>query len=286
MTSEKRNYFGPAGWSYPDWKGVVYPKGMKIHPLNYLENYFNMIEINTSFYHLPKHSIVENWCKLITKKDFLLTMKLGQKFTHEREGISKEDIEGYKNVFSTVKYHERLGGILIQFPWSFINIGENMDHLKKLIEWFNDFPLIVEVRHITWHKKKFFEFLNKNNVGFCNIDQPETRNSIKLTDYVTSDIGYLRLHGRNKKDWFDKNTNRDKRYNYLYQGEELKELTGTIRTIHEKGLKTFVVGNNHFKGQAVVNLLQLQSEIAGTNSALPEPLNTYYDINLSERKHV
>ncbi len=276
MTAEKKQYFGPAGWSYPDWKNVVYPKGMKMHPLNFLENYFNMVEINTSFYHLPRLSMVENWCKLLRKKDFVFTLNLGQKFTHQREDISKEDIEGYKNVFNTVKYHERLGGVLIQFPWSFINIGDNLDYLKKLIEWFAELPLIVEVRHITWHKKEFFEFLNKNNVAFCNIDQPETPNSIKLSSYVTSDIGYLRLHGRNKKDWFGKNTNRDKRYNYLYNKKELEELTGTIRTIHEKGLKTFVVGNNHFKGQAVVNLLQLQSELSGRKTTLPEPLSEHY----------
>ena len=276
--AEKKYYLGPAGWSYPDWKNVVYPKGMKMHALNFLEDYFNMVEINTSFYHLPGLSMVENWYKIVKKKDFLFTLKLGRKFTHERENISKEEIEGYKNVFKTIKYHERLGGVLIQFPWSFINIGENHDHLKQLFEWFHDFPLIVEVRHISWHKKEFFEFLNKNNTAFCNIDQPETRNSIQLTDYVTSDIGYLRLHGRNKKDWFGKNTNRDKRYNYLYNKEELGELTGTIRNIHEKGLRTFIVGNNHFKGQAVVNLLQIQSTLTNTTPSLPEPLNQHYDV--------
>lgn len=232
MMEEKKYYIGPAGWSYPDWKGVVYPKGMKTHPLNFLENYFNMIEINTSFYHLPRLSMVENWCKILTEEDFLFVLKLGQKFTHERKDISKEDIEGYKNIFNEVKCHERLGGVLVQFPWSFINIGENFDHLKKIIEWFSDFPLIVEVRHITWHKRGFFEFLNKNNVAFCNIDQPETRNSIKLTE--------------------------------------------TIRTIHEKGLRIFVVGNNHFKGQAVVNLLQIQSGLSDTKLALPEPLAQHY----------
>ncbi len=73
--AEKKYYLGPAGWSYPDWKNVVYPKGMKMHPLNFLENYFNMVEINTSFYHLPRLSMVENWCKILKKKDFLFTLK-------------------------------------------------------------------------------------------------------------------------------------------------------------------------------------------------------------------
>ncbi|MBU1076388.1 MAG: DUF72 domain-containing protein [Spirochaetes bacterium] len=271
-------YMGPAGWSYVDWKGVVYPKGMKAHPLNFLEQFFNMVEINTSFYHLPRLSMVENWCRIVKKKEFQFIMKLGQKFTHVREDITKEEIEGYKNVFSTVKYAGRLGGVLIQFPWSFINIGENNDHLKKLIEWFGDFPLIVEVRHITWHKRPFFEFLNKNNVGFCNIDQPEIKNSITLTDYVTSDIGYLRLHGRNKKEWFGKNTDRDKRYNYLYNKDELGQIMERLRKIHEKGLKTFVVGNNHFKGQAVVNLLQIGSLFSGSKVSLPEPLTQHYSV--------
>lgn len=273
---ERELYIGPAGWSYPDWKGVVYPKGMGGHALNFLEQYFNLVEVNTSFYHLPRLSMVENWCKIVTRKDFQFILKLGKKFTHDREDISKQEIDGYRNVFHTVKYADRLGGVLMQFPWSFINIGENQDHLKQLIDWFADFPLIIEIRHISWHKRDFFEFLNKNNVGFCNIDQPEMNNSIKLTDYVTSDIGYLRLHGRNKKDWFGKHTNRDKRYNYLYNSEELDQIMEKLRIIHEKGLKTFVVGNNHFKGQAVVNLLQISAQMSGSQITLPKPLAEHY----------
>lgn len=278
VVTEKKYYLGPAGWSYPDWKGVVYPKDLKGHALNFLEKYFNMVEVNTSFYHLPRMSMVENWCQVLTRNDFQFILKLGQKFTHIREDISQEEIAGYCNVFKAVKYHGRLGGVLIQFPWSFINIGENNDHLKRLLEWFAEFPLIVEVRHISWHKREFFEFLNKQNIGFCNIDQPDVKNSIKLTDYVTSDIGYLRLHGRNKKEWFAKNTDRDKRYNYLYQEEEIKELIEKIKNIHNKGMKTFVVGNNHFKGQAVVNLLQIESLLYNKPAGFPEPLQEYYDL--------
>ena len=73
---EPKIYTGPAGWSYPDWKGVVYPKGMKIHPLNFLEDYFNMLEINTSFYHLPGLNMVKNWCKILKKKDFLFILSI------------------------------------------------------------------------------------------------------------------------------------------------------------------------------------------------------------------
>ncbi len=273
---EKKYYFGPAGWSYADWNGVVYPKGMKMHALNFLEQYFNMVEINTTFYNIPRFQLVEQWCARLTRQDFLFVLKLGQKFTHVRKDIAPNEIEAYKNIFQIVKSNERLGGVLIQFPWSFINIGENSDYFKKLIEWFHDFPLIVEVRHISWKKLEFFEFLNQHNIGFCNIDQPDTKNSITLTDYVTSDNGYFRFHGRNKKDWFGEDTNRDKRYNYLYNEEELLQLQEKIKTIHEKSLKTFVVGNNHYKGQAVVNLLQLALKLYGTPIPIPELLKTHY----------
>ncbi|MBN1897976.1 MAG: DUF72 domain-containing protein [Spirochaetes bacterium] len=272
----KKYYLGPAGWSYEDWKGVVYPKGMKVHPLNYLEEYFNMLEINTTFYNIPRLNYVEKWCQILKKKDFLFILKLGQKFTHVRTDITPEEIEGYRNVFHIVKYHNRLGGILIQFPWSFINIGENVEYLKNLADLFRDFPLIVEVRHISWHKKIFFEFLNKHNIAFCNIDQPETKNSIQMTDYVTSDIGYFRFHGRNKKEWFAKDTNRDKRYNYLYKAEEIGHLKEKIEKIHEKSLQTFVVGNNHYKGQAVVNLLELQMQLFDKKVNVPEVLASHY----------
>jgi uncharacterized protein YecE (DUF72 family) len=266
-------YFGPAGWSYPDWKGTVYPGDMKGHPLNFLERWFNMVEINTTFYRLPERRMAENWCLIPKSDDFLFTVKLGQNFTHGREEILKSEREGYIDLFRVFKFYNRLGGILIQFPWSFVFNGSNFDYLKRLVDSFREFVLILEVRHSGWMNEEFLGYINKNGISFCNIDQPAMRNNIGLTDIVSSETGYFRFHGRNLNAWFG-DTNRDMRYNYLYSQPELDELICKIKAINEKTGKTYVVGNNHFKGQAVINLLQIKEKLTGENLELPLSLKT------------
>jgi uncharacterized protein YecE (DUF72 family) len=269
-------YFGPAGWSYPDWRGIVYPERLRGHALNYLEQYFNLVEINNTFYHTPDVRNAEKWCLLLKSKEFQFVVKLGHKFTHQREDIGIADRTSFLDLFRVMKYYGRLGGVLIQFPWSFINTGSHFDYLKKLHEWFGAYPLVVEVRHDSWHKLAFFNFLNQNGVSFCNIDQPRQSRGLPLTDYVTGPLGYLRLHGRNEAHWFGANTNRDMRYDYLYQASELDELTRVIHTLKEKAGKVFVVGNNHYRGQAVINLIQLKEKVTGMKIPYPEPLAKCY----------
>jgi uncharacterized protein YecE (DUF72 family) len=157
-----------------------------------------------------------------------------------------------------------------------VNIGQNHDYLFRLLEEYAEFPLIVELRHISWLKRQFFEEIHRLGVAFCNIDQPAAKNSIGLTDYVTSDIGYLRLHGRNAEAWFDRNAGRDQRYDYLYKAGELKEIKSIVEKISKKGKKIFVVGNNHYKGQAVVNLLQIRSVVEGKKILMPEGITKTY----------
>ncbi len=279
MGETKKIYFGPAGWSYPDWKGMVYPSRLQGHALNYLEDHFNMVEINNTFYHIPDLRTAEKWCTVLRSPDFIFTVKLGHRFTHEREDISAAEKEAFTNIFKMMKYYNRLGGVLVQFPWSFINTGANFDYLRRLTDWFRAFPLIYEVRHDSWHKLAFFNYLNQNHLSFCNIDQPSKSHGIPLTDYVPGDIGYLRLHGRNEANWFGDHTNRDMRYDYLYKASEIDELVKVVNTLREKSDKVFVVGNNHYRGQAVVNLIQIKEKVFGMKLPFPGNLREYFELS-------
>ena len=274
-----RILYGPAGWSYADWKGIVYPPGMREHPLNFLEKYFDMVEINTTFYHVPALRMVEQWCLTPKKPDFLFTLKLGQNLTHGRTEVTKKEKDEYREVFRLVRFYGRMGGVLVQFPWSFVNIGQNYDYLFRLLDEYSEFPLIVELRHISWLKRQFFEEIHKHGVAFYNIDQPAASNSIGLTDYVTSETGYLRLHGRNSAAWFDGDAGRDQRYDYLYNAGEIREIKSIVERIAKKGRIIFIVGNNHFKGQAVINLLQIKAAVEGRPAAIPEPLAVKYRVS-------
>jgi uncharacterized protein YecE (DUF72 family) len=84
-------------------------------------------------------------------------------------------------------------------------------------------------------------------VGFCNIDQPRFGKSLRGTAHVTAPVGYVCLHGRNYKRWFEAD-NRNDRYNYLYKPKELEEWKEKITHIAKETEKNFVVANNHFKG--------------------------------------
>jgi uncharacterized protein YecE (DUF72 family) len=93
--------------------------------------------------------------------------------------------------------------------------------------------------------------------------------------HVTSNLGYVRLHGRNYEQWFDSDSRND-RYNYLYTRPELEKWKGRIDVIAGRAQKTFVIANNHFEGKAAVNALQLESMLKGGPVKVPPTLSQRY----------
>jgi uncharacterized protein YecE (DUF72 family) len=273
-------FVGPAGWSYEDWHGYVYPakKPKDFHEAEYLARYFDTIEINTSFYHPLRPGICWLWLERVAANPrFVFTAKLWQRFTHET-GATTSDERAVKEGFDLLAGAGKLGAVLLQFPFSFHNTSDNQDTLKKLLHRFREYPLVVEVRHATWNDKKFFALLHDSGAGFCNIDQPVIGKSIKPSDRATAPVGYVRLHGRRYDTWFsdDPMTPPAERYNYLYDAHEIEEWAGRIKKVSERAETTFVVTNNHFQGKAVVNALQLIALLKGEKVKVPEPLRHHY----------
>ncbi len=271
---------GPAGWSYPDWSGYVYPtpRGKDFHEASYLANFFDTIEINTSFYQPLRPDHARSWIERVASNPaFLFTAKLWQHFTHEPMA-SAEDERAVRSGFDVLAKSEKLGAILLQFPFSFHSTRETVSHLTELIKRFRDYPLVVELRHASWQTDQTLELLHKYQVGFCNIDQPIIGQSLKPSARSTSPVGYIRFHGRRYDTWFsdDPSTPAHERYNYLYSREELDPWADRIREIQKNTRKTFVVTNNHFQGKAVVNALQLISVLTASKVKIPEPLRQHY----------
>jgi uncharacterized protein YecE (DUF72 family) len=115
----------------------------------------------------------------------------------------------------------------------------------------------------------------RQDVGFCNIDQPLLGRSLAPTEYVTSGIGYVRLHGRNYEQWFDSDDRND-RYNYLYKPAEIEKWKQKVEIIAQKAETTFVVANNHFQAKAAVNALELRHLLTGKKVPAPETLVKNY----------
>ncbi len=264
MTAKRKIRVGPAGWSYKDWEGIVYPQkpGAKFDPLEYLARFFDVIEINSSFYRPFTVSTAKSWAtRIAANRDFMFTAKLYRVFTHERGKATAEDEKLVRNGMDVLAGAGKLGAMLLQFPWSFKNSDEERVYLTKLLEQFREYPLALEVRHSSWNNPQIYEWLEELGVGICNVDQPLFKKSIKPAAVTTSGVGYVRLHGRNYQDWFREKAPRDDRYNYLYSLEELEPWITRIKEIAKKTKESYVITNNHFRGQAVVNALEIKATL-------------------------
>jgi len=270
---------GPAGWSYKDWEGVVYPQkpGKNFDPLEYLARFFNTIEINSSFYRSPTPSTTEAWVRRVEKnKEFTFTAKLHRVFTHERGKATREDEKAFRDGVEPLVKAAKLGAVLLQFPWSFKNTDEDRVYLTQLLERFREYPLVLEVRHTSWNNEHIYEWLEERGVGICNIDQPVFSRSIRPAAVTTSPVGYIRMHGRNYQDWFRDKAGRDERYNYLYTLDELDPWLDRIKQVAKHTRETYVITNNHFRGQAVANAVEIKAALEEERVPAPEPLFQHY----------
>jgi len=275
----RRIRVGPAGWSYKDWEGVVYPPkpGARFDQLAYIAKFFDTIEINSSFYRPPTPNTTKSWANRVAgNEDFMFTAKLHRKFTHERGQATAADEKEFRDGMEPLASAGKLGALLLQFPWSFKNEADERQYLFSLLERFKNYPLVLEVRHSSWNQPAIYETLEELSVGVCNIDQPLFSKSIKPSAVITSAIGYVRLHGRNYENWFRDKAVRDDRYNYLYSLEELDPWITRIKEIAKHTAETYVITNNHFRGQAVVNALEIKSTLAEHRVPAPEPLFSAY----------
>jgi len=253
--------FGPAGWSYPDWLGTVYPQPLPkgFNHLKFLANRFEFIEVNTTFYRIPAEPLIRGWLKKTADlPGFTFWVKLNQSFTHDRV-LNPQLISEFCRAINPLAEHGRFAGLLAQFPYSFHHTFENNRHLEELAariprEW----PLAVEFRHRSWDCPPVLDRFTDRKWIWVNIDQPAISNSLPLTAHRTHpEIAYFRLHGRNAAAWFS-GEGRDARYNYLYPASELGQIAAVVRRLQEEARRIFVSGNNHYKGSAVQNLIELK----------------------------
>ncbi len=278
MTHAALKYWiGPCGWSYPDWEGVVYPlrKPRGFRHLAYLARYFNAIEVNSSFYRIPTADMTRGWPALVPA-DFRFAFKLTQSFTHQRsQPPAASDAAAFTEGTRPIHEAGMLGPLLLQFPWSFRYTPENVDWLRRLAELFPDFARFVEVRHRSWAEPEALAAVQAVG-GFCNIDQPRLRECLRPSTHVFGNAAYVRLHGRNAKAWFRRDQPRYERYNYLYSEDELRDWVRRLNEIAQDAHEVYVFANNHYRGQAPANALELRSFLEQRPVDVPpELIETY-----------
>lgn len=261
-------YVGTTGWAYPESYPVFYPKKQTkfFDWLRYYSDYFNVVEVNTTFYQFLKPQNIDDWLtKINDVPDFSFIIKLHQNFTHRRQ-ISNSDIRATQTVLDILQKSGRLAGLLIQFPYSFECSEKNILYLKMLVEVFDIFTKFIEVRHPSWKNKK------AKTITFCSVDLPQVGDSIPFVPGLSNNMSYLRFHGRNKDGWlhsikYFRNIERMDptvdRYEYYYSTGELLEISQQIKNkLYDKAKKIFIILNNHPHIDAVSNALELYSMLS------------------------
>ncbi|MEM7307122.1 MAG: DUF72 domain-containing protein [Planctomycetota bacterium] len=254
---------GPAGWSYHDWEGRVYPdrKPAGFHPLAFLARYVDCIEINSSFYATPRADYARRWVRLVDDRpSFRFVAKLEQVFTHAA-GVERERLDRTAEAFlagvEPLRAAGRLAALLVQFPHSFRASRAAWERLERIRGWFGHLELVLEVRHLSWLEEPWLAQLDRAGWSLAAIDLPAAADHPPACPPPIGPIGYHRLHGRNRDAWFRAGAGRDERYDYLYDDEELEQLLRITRRIATDREQTYAITNNHFAGKAVANALEL-----------------------------
>jgi len=287
-------YIGTSGWSYPKgegaWKGFFYPPG-KINELEYYSQFFNTVELNSSFYRPPDPGYVYNWVKHVPK-DFLFAVKLWQKFTHpkmyqaatgEAAVIEQGDVDLFKKCLEPMAKAGKLGALLAQFPPSFKNDAYGKQILGAIANAFGEYRIAVEMRHRSWSDDAgTAALLKENNLAWAQIDEPKFSTSVALETPVTGDFAYFRFHGRNAKDWWTGDA--ETRYRYLYNEEEIAGLAERVKAAAAKAPLLFAFFNNHWQAYAPRNANDLKKALKMPFEQLPLNLEIMQDMPNNEKK--
>ena len=298
-TSDLR--IGTSGWNYPSgrgtWNGIFYPpsrgRSKGFDELAFYAEHFNTVEVNSTFYGQPRAEVCRRWAQR-TPAGFEFSIKLYQKFTHPKmfkeafvRGIpsgeggqalldelarpNESDLDAFRSGIEPLASSGKLGALLAQFPPSFKDSPASRDYLQRLLQAFQDYRVAVELRHSSWSDAvgDTLALLNPFGSAWVQIDEPKFRLSIKQNFLPNVEgLYYMRLHGRNAKEWWTHEKTED-RYNYLYTAPEVSEFVETAEAARQLVKKLYLYTNNHFSAKSVANAAMIKKQLG-------EPLEGEY----------
>ena len=257
-------YIGTSGYDYPEWKGVFYPENLaKAKFLEYYSECFNSLELNGTYYRMPTRQQMQRMADRSGGR-VKFSVKAFQDLTHSKvtQGVYIDPkrramlVTEFKKALDPLLENHILLCVLFQFPESFHYETAERHYLDALIKEISGIPIVVEMRNTQWQNDHVYNALRQRNAGWCIADNPNLKNLIKLDYISTSDIAYIRFHGRNAKMWY-KGDNVT-RYDYLYSDDELQSFIEPIRDLLEHTQIVQLFFNNHAKAQATVNAKKIE----------------------------
>jgi uncharacterized protein YecE (DUF72 family) len=180
-------YVGTSGYSYKEWKGSFYPDDLSDKQmLLYYGERFRSVEINNTFYRMPKTSVLEAWASEVPA-DFKFVFKVPQQITHKQRLKGSADAVSYfLEVAGVLK--ERLGPLLFQLPPYLKKDAPRLAEFLKLLP--PDRRAAFEFRHQSWFDEEIFGLLRDHRAVLCIA---EAENDLEIPFISTADWAYLRL---------------------------------------------------------------------------------------------
>lgn len=249
--------FGVAGWSYPDWKDVVYPRNCK-DTLRAVAECVDLIEINNTFYRPPVAKNCASWVERTRDLGTFFTAKLPQECTHERV-TDPAFLAEVRDGFAPLIGSGRCLGLLAQFNYQFEYGPAAVEHVAALAAAFGEPQLFVEVRHRSWNAQPALDALQGLGVSVAALDYPGLHGGFARDVTMVhgrSGRAYFRLHGRNPA-WFEKGAGRDRVYDWRYSPAEVQQIEQRLLRIAAHAQQALVVANNHFHGKAMQVIAEL-----------------------------
>jgi uncharacterized protein YecE (DUF72 family) len=239
----KKFHIGTSGWCFKDWVGVFYPKNLKTSDwLNYYSKIFSCIEINSSFYRLPKKETVHNWINKVPK-DFLFCVKMSRYLSHiKRLREPEEPLERFFGIFEPMK--KQMGPILIQLPKTVQFDPVVTENFYKLLhEKYSEQQFAMEVRHESWLTEKSYGLMRDYNINFV-ISQ--SGQHFPYVEIITTKNIYFRFHGPGSL------------YDSKYTNAEMKKFSLLFKEWMQQGHELWIFFNNDWYGYGIENGLQLE----------------------------
>jgi uncharacterized protein YecE (DUF72 family) len=252
---------GTSGYSFRDWVGPFYPLRVPARQhLQYYANHFPCLEVNVTHYRMPDTTLLQGMCER-TPATFAFIVKLHRSMTHELQRDASL-YRAFGAALQPMRDAGKLQGVLAQFPFRFRNSARNRSHVNCLRQQFADTPFFAEFRHLSWLDDSWFAHMQREDISYVSVDEPQLRDLLPPVAQATTDIGYVRLHGRNRDTWYAKDPAQGDRYDYLYGESELQEWAQRIRQMIQETRRVFVLFNNCHAGKAPANAQAMQEMLA------------------------
>ncbi len=248
---------GTAGFTYPDWRGTFYPKGVAQRVwLEYYAERFSTVELNTTFHGLPAASTITGWVAR-TPPHFTFAVKVHRSLTHDRfTGDFDRDAAAFAAMVQPLAEAGKLTCVLAQFPVTFRAAPANAAYLTQLREGLGDLPTVIEFRHASWASEATYAHLRALGLGFVCVDEPRLPGLMPPVVVRTGPVAYVRFHGRNAAHW---RTAGWQRYDYDYSDEELADWVAPLRQLDAEAEHTVAIFNNTPKGQGLGDAVALRT---------------------------